>query len=310
MLGGIKRLLEESRGRAAQSINAVLTAAYWEIGRRIVEFEQGGRVRAAYGEALIKRLSSDLTRRHGRGFSERNLEQMRLFYLSRPISQTPSAKSDKPMFPLSWSHYVLILSIDDLQAREFYEAEALRGGWSVRQMDRQISSQFYERTALSKNKTAMLLKASQRTPEDRPLPENEIKDPYILEFLNLKDEYSESDLEDALIRHLEWFLLEMGGEFAFIARQKRLRVGDAWYRIDLVLYHRRLRCLVLIDLKLDRFTHADAGQMHLYLNYAREHWMLPGENPPDAAKLAAEISKARLALRAPFSIGVAHDRLR
>ena len=173
-----------------------------------------------------------------------------------------------------------LLSVNNTHAREFYETEALRGGWSVRQLDRQINSQFYERTALSKNKAAMLTRGRKAWPEDRVLPEEEIKDPFVLEFLDLKDEYSESDLEEALIDRLETFLLELGGDFCFIGRQRRLRVGDEWYRVDLLFFHRRLRCLVVIDLKIGKFTHADAGQMHLYLNYAREHWMHENENPP------------------------------
>lgn len=178
-------------------------------------------------------------------------------------------------------------------ARAFYETEARRGGWSVRQLDRQIDSQFYERIALSKNKAAMLKKAEQAEPRDRMTPEETIKDPFVLEFLNLKDEYSESNLEDALIQHLANFLLELGDDFAFVGRQRRLRLDDTWFRIDLLFFHRRLKCLVVIYLKVGKFSHADAGQMHMYLNYAREHWMKPGENPPVglilcAAKGAAE----------------------
>ena len=168
----------------------------------------------------------------------------------------------------------------DEHARAFYETEALRGGWSIRQLDRQIDSQFYERTALSRNKAAMLRKGAVAKPGDAVAPEEEIKDPYVLEFLGLKDEYSESEIEAALIARLETFLLELGDDFAFVGRQRRLRLDDEWYRVDLVFFHRRLRCLVVIDLKIGKFTHADAGQMHLYLNYAREHWMRPGENPP------------------------------
>ncbi len=168
----------------------------------------------------------------------------------------------------------------------------MRGGWSVRQLDRQIDSQFYERVALSRNKVGMLKKGAAKKPQDGITPEEEIKDPYVLEFLGLKDEYSESDLEEALIRHLESFLLELGGDFTFVARQKRLRVGDEWYRVDLVFYHRVLRCLVLIDLKIGKFTHADAGQMHLYLNYAREHWTNPDENPPVGLILCAQKNEA------------------
>jgi predicted nuclease of restriction endonuclease-like (RecB) superfamily len=172
------------------------------------------------------------------------------------------------------------MSVADPRARAFYEAEAIRGGWSVRQLDRQIGTQFFERTSHSKQPKAMLARAGKPRPDEVPRPEDEIRDPYLLEFLNLKDEYGESDLEEALVRHLEWFLLELGSGFTFVARQKRIRVGDSWFRIDLALYHRGLRCLVLVELKTGRFTHADAGQMNLYLNYAREQMTLTGENDP------------------------------
>lgn len=201
------------------------------------------------------------------------------------ILQTASGESDllasvSTRLPLPWSHYVKLLSLKNELARRFYEAEALRGGWTVRQLERQIQTQFYERTLLSRNKRAMLAKGEVRHAEDVVTPEEEIKDPFVLEFLGLKDEYSENDLEDALIRDLESFLLELGGDFTFVGRQRRLRIGDRWFRIDLLFFHRRLRCLVVVDLKLGEFDHADAGQMHLYLNYAKEHWMVPGENAP------------------------------
>jgi predicted nuclease of restriction endonuclease-like (RecB) superfamily len=257
-----------------------------------VLYEQAGQARAAYGQALLERLAEDLTRQLGRGFSRQNLQMMRQFYLVYPrlgIRQTVSGKSG--LFPLSWSHYVLLLGLEDSRARSFYETESVRGGWSVRQLNRQIGSQFYERILLSKNQAGMLSKGA-ANPRDRVAPEEEIKDPYVLEFLDLKDEYSESDLEEALIRCLEHFLLELGVGFTFVGRQKRLRIGDTWYRVDLVLYHRRLKCLVLIDLKLAEFTHADVGQMHLYLNYAKAHWRLPGENPPVGLILCAKKDKA------------------
>ena len=298
-------LLEAARRQAARSVNAILTATYWEIGRRIVEFEQAGRKRASYGEELLEGLSHDLTKQFGRGFGVSHLKTMRQFYLTyadplkrqsvigecKPIEATrlaPSLTTLSNAFPLSWTHYVRLLRTRDDHARAFYEIEALRGGWSVRQLDRQIESQFYQRTALSRNKVAMLKKGGVPRRGDAVTPEEEIKDPYVLEFLGLKDEYSESDLEAALIRHLESFLLELGGDFTFVARQKRLRVGHEWYRVDLIFYHRRLRCLVLIDLKIGRFTHADAGQMHLYLNYAREHWTRSDESPPVGLILCAE----------------------
>jgi predicted nuclease of restriction endonuclease-like (RecB) superfamily len=280
-------LLENARRASARAVNAVMTATYWQIGRRIVEIEQRGAARADYGRKLIDRLSTDLTNQFGRGFSKRNIEQMRAFYQVWPIAQTASAQ-----FPLPWSHYVRLLSVENPLARQFYEVETLRGGWTVRQLERQIGSQFYERTALSRDKAAMLTKHNRRKPDDRLTPEEELKDPFVLEFLGLKDEYSETEIEEALIRHLETFLLELGGDFTFVGRQRRLRIGDAWYRIDLLFYHRRLQCLVIIDLKIGKFTHADAGQMHLYCNYAKEHWTLPHENPPVGLILCDEKDSA------------------
>lgn len=191
-------------------------------------------------------------------------------------------------FALPWSAYVRLLSVKNPQARAFYETEALRGGWTIVQLNRQIASQFYERTALSNNKAAMLEKGEVAEPGDALAPEQAIKDPFVLEFLNLKDEYSESDLEEALIRHLADFLLELGDDFAFVCRQRRLRIDDSWFRVDLLFFHRRLKCLLVIDLKIGKFGYADAGQMHMYLNYAREHWMKPGENPPVGLILCAE----------------------
>ena len=326
--GDVSKIIDAARESAARSVNAAMTAAYWLIGRRIVEFEQSGEERAEYGAALIEKLAEDLTGQFGRGFSLRNIYNMRLFYLAHPtdkilqtpsaelvsphrrrILQTPSAKFETSSvdvslddlltaFPLPWSAYVRLLSVRDGNAREFYETEALRGGWSVRQLDRQIGSQFYERTALSKNKAAMLTSGGKPKTEDLARPEEQIKDPFVLEFLDLKDEYSESDLEDALIRHLETFLMELGDDFCFMGRQRRLRIGNRWYRVDLLFYHRGLRCLVVIDLKIGAFSHADAGQMHLYLNYAREHWVREGENPPVGLILCSEKdeSLARYAL--------------
>lgn len=312
MLSGVVELLESARRSAARSVNAVMTATYWLIGQRIVEEEQQGAERADYGEALLFKLSQDLTGRFGRGFSVDRLETMRLFYLTYPtieISATVSRKLPEPQpqsaslpptltalsqrFALPWSHYVLLIRrVKKNSAREFLESEALRGGWTVRQLERQIDTQFYERTLLSKNKAAMLVKGGVPKPEDAVTPDEEIKDPLVLEFLNLKDEYSESDLEAALIGQLETFLLELGGDFTFVGRQRRLRIGDDWYRVDLVFFHRRLKALVIIDLKLGKLTHADAGQMHLYLNYAREHWMLDGENPPVGLILCADKNEA------------------
>lgn len=324
----IAELLRQARGLAIRSVNAVMTASYWEVGRRIVEAEQKGQRRAAYGEQLLRQLALDLTVEFGRGFGVRNLAQMRAFHLAWPsekILQTLSAKSairavTKPVparasaaqvpagseatavftlqdlaqaFPLPWSAYVCLLSVNSEDARQFYEHEALRGGWSVRQLKRQIDSQFFERSLLSKNKKAMLSKGAVPKAEDTMGLADIVKDPYVLEFLDLKDEYSESDLEEALIRRLEDFLLELGDNFAFVGRQKRLRLDDEWFRVDLVFYHRRLQCLVLIDLKLGKFSHADAGQMHMYLNYAKAHWMREGENPPVGLILCSQKGAAQ-----------------
>ena len=324
--GGIAALLEESRRQAARSVNAILTATYWEIGRRIVEFVQQGESRAEYGDEVLAKLTQDLTGKFGRGFAHDNLQRMRLFYLAwpvetiyatvsrkfesgkmipvaadnlpAPISATASRKSEIDLalhlealtqaFPLSWSHYVRLLSVENLEARRFYEAESLRGGWSVRQLDRQVGTLFYERTALGKNQSRIAAQGTKIRAEDVVSVEEEIKSPYVLEFLNLSDNYAESELEKALVGHLEAFLLELGNDFTFVARQKRIRVGKQWYRIDLLLFHRRLRCLFVFDLKLGRFTHADAGQMNLYVNYAAEHLTLPDENPPVGLILCSE----------------------
>jgi predicted nuclease of restriction endonuclease-like (RecB) superfamily len=326
LLGGISELLEIARRASVRTVNAFMTATYWEVGRRIVEFQQRGQKRADYGEEVLIRLADDLTARFGRGFSVDNLENMRLFYGvcgAKQISETLSGKlasavpaAQSPIsdmlsrnfqtqetpfnlaniaraFPLPWSHYVLLIRRSrSPEAFGFYHTEALRGGWSVRQLQRQMNSQFYERTALSRNKAAMLAKGAKPQPGDAVSADAEIRHPLVLEFLGLRDEYSETNLEDALIRQLENFLLELGNDFAFVGRQRRLRIDDEWYRVDLLFFHRQLRCLVIFDLKLGRFSHADAGQMHLYLNYAREHWVQPGENPPVGVILCSGKSEA------------------
>lgn len=318
LITDLASLIEQGRKAAVRYVNTALVTTYWLIGRRIVEYEQKGKARAEYGEALMERISKDLSPRFGKGFSERNLELMRKLYLTYPISQTLSAESlsaektqtpsaELPQksqtlyslseiphtlcaqFPLSWSHYCLFMRLDEPFKREFYEAECIRGNWSVRQLDRQIQSILYERTALSRRKLAVIAKA-----HERPIvlkPEDEIKDPYILEFLGLKDEYSESQMEEALIKHLEHFLLELGVGFTFIARQKRITLEGSHYRLDLLFYHRILRCLVAIDLKIGEFTHADAGQMNLYINYLRDREKLPEENDPIGLILCTDKKK-------------------
>ena len=316
LLTRVSAVLEQGRRSAARTVNAVLSATYWQIGRHIVEHQQGGKRKAGYGEELLKQLAADLTARFGRGFGWRNLFAMRGFYLGWEICSTPMSKLQVRVrcelpadqagnqklqtlsaisspalsldptanlldaFPLPWSHYVRLMSVKDDFARWFYEDEAIRGGWSVRQLDRQISTLLFERTGAAKNKTAVLARGRAADPADALTPAEAIRDPYLLEFLDLKDEYGETDLEEAIVRHLEAFLLELGTGFTFVARQKRVRIGNTWDRFDLLLYHRVLRCLVVIDLKLGAFTHADAGQMNLYLNYAREHLTVAGENDP------------------------------
>ncbi len=213
-----------------------------------MEFEQSGEERTEYGAALSERLAEELTGWFGRGFSRQNIHNKRMFYLSFPPGmnrQTPSGDSDPipfevgfvdllAAFPMPWSAYVRLLSVTNELARDSYETEALRGGWSVRQLDRQFSSQFYERTAPSKNRATVLTSGGEQRPGGLVRPDEKIKDPCVLEFLDLKDEYSESDLEEALISHLETFLLELGGDFCFMGRQRRLRVGDEWYQVDLM----------------------------------------------------------------------------
>lgn len=288
-------LIEQGRKVAVRYVNTALVTTYWLIGRRIVEFEQKGKHRAEYGEATLRKISEELTKKFGKGFSFPQMKNIRQFYLAYPEkgytpssqlhktqkSQTPSSQSlaeTSYTFPLSWSHYCLLMRLDEPFKCEFYEGECIRGNWSVRQLDRQIQSMLYERTALSKRKLAVLAKA-----HEKPItikPEDEIKDPYILEFLGLKDEYSESQLEEALIKYLEHFLLELGVGFAFVARQKRITLEGSHFRLDLLFYHRILRCLVAIDLKVGEFTPADAGQMNLYVNYLKNREKLPGENDP------------------------------
>jgi predicted nuclease of restriction endonuclease-like (RecB) superfamily len=311
LITDLASLIEQGRKAAVRYVNTVLVATYWLVGRRVVEYEQKGKERAEYGEELLKKLSKDLALRFGRGFSPDNLEAMRRFYLAynTGISETMSRKLEKQKsdtgsrnsttsstiqeyserFLLSWSHYRLLLRLDESFKREFYEVECIRGNWSVRQLDRQIQSMLFERTALSKRKLAVIAKA-----HEKPItlkPEDEIKDPYVLEFLGLKDEYSESQLEEDLIKHLEHFLLELGVGFTFVARQKRITLEGSHYRLDLLLYHRILRCLVAIDLKIGEFTHADAGQMNLYLNYLKDKEKLIGENEPVGIILCTDKKK-------------------
>ncbi len=307
LFDSISSLIEQGRKTAARQINTILVATYWLMGRQIVEHELKGKRRAEYGEALLQTLASDLSKRFGKGFGYANLNFMRQFYLAyapEKILQTVSRESlarraslqsgnytmalgeVARCLPLSWSHYCLLMRIDDPQKKAFYERLCLDGHWSVRQLDRESQSMLYERTSLSKRRELVLKKVNENAIVVRP--EDEIKDSYVLEFLNLKNEYSETDLEDALIHHLERFLLELGAGFAFVARQKRFSLDGDEYRMDLVLFHIPLRCYVIIDLKIGRFTHEYAGQMNLYLNWAKDHLIPRAENDPIGIVLCAD----------------------
>jgi predicted nuclease of restriction endonuclease-like (RecB) superfamily len=240
--------------------------------------------RADYGEEILPTLAEQLARDYGRGFGEKNLRRMVKFAATFPEEPIVATLSRQ----LSWSHFVLLLALKEPLQRDYYAQMVSAERWSVRTLRERIDSMLYERTALSKNKAAMLVKSAVPKPDDAVTVDDAIKDPLVLEFLDLKDEYSESDLEQALIRRLEDFLLELGDGFTFVGRQRRLRIDQTWYRVDLLFFHRRLRCLVIIDLKLGALTHADVGQMHLYCNYAKEHWTFPEENPPVGLILCAD----------------------
>ncbi|WP_353136187.1 PDDEXK nuclease domain-containing protein [Pseudopedobacter sp.] len=282
----ISSLLNEARQSVFQAINHTMVLTYFEIGRMIVEEEQNGKERADYGKQLLKNLSKHLTAEFGKGFSQRNLEQMRQFYLVYSKAQTlsaelPISKNDTTLsdeFKLSWSHYLKLMRIDDELERKFYEIEAFKNNWSLRELNRQYDSALFTRLALSKDKNEILKLAEQGQVIQRP--QDAIKDPYILEFIGLPEQniYSESELEQKLIDKLEHFLLELGTGFTFVARQNRISFDDKHFRIDLVFYNRILRCFVLIDLKVGELKHQDIGQMQMYVNYYDRKVKLDDEN--------------------------------
>jgi predicted nuclease of restriction endonuclease-like (RecB) superfamily len=295
LLDKIANIFSEARGKVVREINRAQVLAYWEIGREIIEFEQKGKTRAEYGKELIDRLSKDLTEKIGRGFSSTNLKMMRLFYQNFPIRQTLSDESQKPQTlsskfepMLSWSHYCELLKVEETLARSFYEQEAIQNNWSVRELKRQINSMLFERLSLSKDTKAVMKMAKKGQIVEKP--EDAIKDSYILEFLNLKEEtsYTESQLEQAIIDKLQYFLLELGKGFSFVARQKRITIINRHYYIDLVFYNRLLKCFVLIDLKTGELDHADIGQMNFYLNYFKENEKQEDENDPIGLILCAK----------------------
>lgn len=271
----IHDLLHNARQNIISNINSTMTKTYFLIGKRIVEEEQDGNKRAEYGKNLIKMLSEKLTKEFGKGFSETNLEQMRKFFKVYGIPQT---LSEEFQFNLSWSHYLILMRIKDINARNFYEIEAFENNWSLRELKRQVNSSLYERLVLSKDKEKVKELAVKGQIIEKP--QDIIKDPYILEFLGLdeKSDYSENKLETEIINKLEMFLLELGKGFTFVGRQVRFTFDERHFRVDLVFYNRLLKCFVLIDLKIGEVTHQDLGQMQMYVNYYDRYVKLPDEN--------------------------------
>lgn len=273
LLARLSDTYAQGKTQAVQAVNSQLIETYWQLGQHIVEFEQGGSERAIYGKALLNQLAADLTLRHGRGFSRSNLVYMRLFYLRYPISQKPSHQ-------LSWSHYVELLKIDDELERGFYEKQAIAERWSVPELKRQKSSSLFLRLAASKEKNEVLQLARQGQIIQQP--SDLLREPYIFEFLKIPEPYqvSETQLETLLCDHLQPFLLELGKGFTFVGRQYRITLNNTHYKVDLVFYHRILRCFVLIDLKLGEVQHYDIGQMNMYLGYFANEENIEGDNPP------------------------------
>lgn len=281
---GIKKILEEARSNAYRAVNFAMVQAYWNIGRMIVEEEQKGRQRADYGKALVKELSKRLSLDYGKGFNVRNLWYMRSFYLIFPKLNALRAE-------LSWTHYRLLLKLENKNARNFYLHETAEANWSTRQLERQINSLYYERLISSKDKKPVMKEAVRNSAPARP--EDLIKDPYILEFLNLKEERSffEKDLEKGLIGKLQDFLLELGKGFSFIARQKRITIEDDNFYIDLVFFNYILKCFVLIDLKVGKLTHQDIGQMDFYVRYFEKEIRQSDDNPTIGLILCTDRNK-------------------
>lgn len=303
LIAEVRDLIQSARHAAATTVNTLQVLTNFEIGRRILEHEQKGEKRAAYGKELLKGLSVQLTAEFGRGFSEDNLSRMRSFYVTwkdralefprslrgnLDLEKSPQTTGDletvrtlqaAKRFTLSWSHYVLLLTLKEPDERSFYEIEASREGWSLPELKRQVASSLYERLALSRKKSEVRKLAAEGQIISRP--EDLLKEPYVLEFLGLdeKASYSETDLEQAIIDRLERFLLELGKGFLFEARQKRFTYDEDHFFVDLVFYNRLLRCYVLIDLKLDKLNHQDLGQMQMYVNYFDRYVRLPDENP-------------------------------
>ena len=268
----VREIIASARQNATRSVDFCRVQMYWNIGKRILETEQGGKDRAEYASYLLKNLAKRLEPEYGSGFSVRQLEMCRQFYRTYPIANTVCSQ-------LNWSQYKLLISIQDEQKREYYQLEAVNNAWTKRELERQINSQLYERLLLSNDKETILSAArKQRIPQQ---PQEIIKDPMILEFLGLerKASYYEKDLEQALITHLQKFLLELGNGFTFVARQKRILIEDDEFFADLVFYNRLLRCFVVIELKTEKLTHQDLGQLQMYVNYYDRVEKTEDENP-------------------------------
>ncbi|MBC7553602.1 MAG: DUF1016 domain-containing protein, partial [Taibaiella sp.] len=272
-------LLKQGREKAAWSVNTILVQTYWQIGRHIVEFEQKGE-KAVYGSQLLEVLSKDLTIAYGKGFSRSNISYMRLLYLKFPICETLSHK-------LTWSHYFEILKADNELEISFYSKQAAKDKWSVRELKRQMKSMLFHRLALSKDKEGVLKLANEG--HEVQTAEDLIKEPFVLEFLQIPEShrYLETELEERIIDNLQQFLLELGKGFAFIARQYRMSIAGPHFYVDLLFYHRILKCFVLIDLKQGEIDHQDVGQMNLYLNYFKKEEATEGDNEPVGILLGA-----------------------
>ncbi len=284
LVSDIGTLLNNGRKQMAIAVNTSMVQTYWSIGKHIVEFEQKGNERAEYGSNLINRLSRDLTERYGKGFGKSNLLYIRKFYLTFPKSGTVSHL-------LTWSHFYEILKKDDPMEISFYVKQCEIEGWSVRELKRQMQSMLFHRLAVSKDKEQVLKLAEEGQQVQKP--EDILRDPYVFDFVGLPEitNYSEKDLEDGLLQQFEMFLLELGKGFAFIGRQQRISLAGRHYYVDLVFYHRILKCFVLIDLKRGTIQHEDIGQMNLYINYYKSEMNVDGDNPPIGIVLGADADK-------------------
>jgi predicted nuclease of restriction endonuclease-like (RecB) superfamily len=283
LINNIGEILYQNRQQAVQQVNILLVQTYWAIGKHIVEYEQKGNEKAEYGSKLFERLAKDLTKKYGKGFGRSTLIYIRKLYIVYPISQTLFDQ-------LGWGHYYELLRIDDSLERSFYEQQTIREKWSVRELKRQKNTALFQRLSLGKDKAQILLLAKQGNIIEKQA--DIIKDPYIFEFLGIPENnlLNETDLESKLVLHLQNFLLELGKGFAFIGRQYRISIDNQHYFVDLVFYHRILKCFVLIDLKIKALRHADIGQMNFYLNYFKKEENTEGDNDPIGIVLCAEKS--------------------